>query len=406
LYSAPSKFVTPIAPASTTTATITFNANGGSGTMASETEPYDTTATLTLNTFTYTGYTFTDWNTDANGSGSSFTNGELVKFTGSTTLYAQWTVGSPTSAVVFNANGGSGTMSSETESVATALTLNTFTRTGYTFNDWNTAASGSGTSYANGATYGFTTSITLYAQWTETQTSIPFTGSTSSNWSGYILPSSTDVFTQASGEWVVPTLNCADTPDGQSATWVGTGGVTWPTGGSSGELFQAGVIDNCVNGIQENDAVFELFPYMSAGSEVFVGLTIESGDEILSKVGINTDGQWIAVVENLTTGAQGVYGVGTGWDISTIASNTLIVPLQQYGGGWSYAGAYSAEWIEESQSPTMANFGSITFTDLATSDPSWYLTSGDREEITNSNGAPVSVPGTVSNDGFTVTYTG
>jgi hypothetical protein len=171
-------------------------------------------------------------------------------------------------------------------------------------------------------------------------------------------------------------------------------------------LFQAGVVDNCVSGIQENEAVFELFPYMSANSAVFVGLAIEPGDEILSKVGVNTDGQWIAVVENLTTGEQGVYGVGTGWDISTIASNTTIVPLQQYGVGWSYAGAYSAEWIEESQSPTMADFGSVTFTDLATSDPSWYLTPGDAYEITNSDNVPVSVPGTSSNDGFTVTYTG
>ena len=67
--------------------------------------------------------------------------------------------------VTFNANGGSGTMSPQTASVPTALTLNTFTRTGYSFTGWNTAADGSGTPYADGATYGFSTDITLYAQW-------------------------------------------------------------------------------------------------------------------------------------------------------------------------------------------------------------------------------------------------
>jgi uncharacterized repeat protein (TIGR02543 family) len=50
--------------------------------------------------------------------------------------------------------------------VPTALTLNTFTRTGFTFNGWNTKANGAnGTSYADGSTYDFSADITLYAQW-------------------------------------------------------------------------------------------------------------------------------------------------------------------------------------------------------------------------------------------------
>jgi uncharacterized repeat protein (TIGR02543 family) len=40
-----------------------------------------------------------------------------------------------------------------------------FTRAGYTFKNWNTAASGSGDSYANDTTYSFVQSATLYAQW-------------------------------------------------------------------------------------------------------------------------------------------------------------------------------------------------------------------------------------------------
>jgi|GEM_PF-5459286 len=56
-------------------------------------------------------------------------------------------------------------MAAETHNVPTALTANAFTRTGYTFTGWNTVAGGTGTSYANGATYPFTASVTLYAQW-------------------------------------------------------------------------------------------------------------------------------------------------------------------------------------------------------------------------------------------------
>jgi len=40
------------------------------------------------------------------------------------------------------------------------------TKTGYTFAGWNTATGGSGTAYANSASYPFAASTTLYARWT------------------------------------------------------------------------------------------------------------------------------------------------------------------------------------------------------------------------------------------------
>ena len=49
--------------------------------------------------------------------------------------------------------------------MANGLTLNGFTRSGYTFTSWNTAANGSDVSYANGANYAFKMSTTHYAQW-------------------------------------------------------------------------------------------------------------------------------------------------------------------------------------------------------------------------------------------------
>ncbi len=41
-----------------------------------------------------------------------------------------------------------------------------FSKSNSTFLSWNTAADGSGTSYADGATYSFSADLTLYAQWT------------------------------------------------------------------------------------------------------------------------------------------------------------------------------------------------------------------------------------------------
>ena len=72
----------------------------------------------------------------------------------------------PSSTVTFDPNNGSGAMAAQTASSATKLSANAFTRTGYSFAGWNTAANGSGTAYSDGADYPFSSSTTLYAQWT------------------------------------------------------------------------------------------------------------------------------------------------------------------------------------------------------------------------------------------------
>ena len=74
--------------------------------------------------------------------------------------------------VTFEANGSSeypvkGTMAPQTVNAKTdtALNANSFTREGYNFLNWNTAADGTGDSYADGATVNLTENTTLYAQW-------------------------------------------------------------------------------------------------------------------------------------------------------------------------------------------------------------------------------------------------
>jgi uncharacterized repeat protein (TIGR02543 family) len=72
----------------------------------------------------------------------------------------------PSATVTFNANGGAGVIANQVSNVAAPLTTNVLSRSGYTFSGWNTAVDGSGTAYADGASYAFTASTTLYAQWT------------------------------------------------------------------------------------------------------------------------------------------------------------------------------------------------------------------------------------------------
>ena len=75
--------------------TVTFEANGSTeypveGTMAAQTVMANTETTLNANTFTREGYNFTGWNTEADGTGTSYADGATVNLTENTTLYAQW----------------------------------------------------------------------------------------------------------------------------------------------------------------------------------------------------------------------------------------------------------------------------------------------------------------------------
>lgn len=70
--------------------------------------------------------------------------------------------------ITFNANGGEGSMEPQRFEVGvdTALNTNAFTRENYNFIGWNTAADGSGATYADeGAILELTGDMTLYAQW-------------------------------------------------------------------------------------------------------------------------------------------------------------------------------------------------------------------------------------------------
>lgn len=161
--------------------TATWTANsyaiayaGMDGAEAGENQPTSHTyGTVTIvSDPTKTGYTFAGWL--VNGSSEAVKDLTLGAddYTEAITLTATWTANHYT--VAFDANGGSGTMASQafTYDAAQALAAASFTRAGHAFSGWNTAADGSGTSFADGTSVVNLSaengaSVTLYAQWTE-----------------------------------------------------------------------------------------------------------------------------------------------------------------------------------------------------------------------------------------------
>jgi uncharacterized repeat protein (TIGR02543 family) len=241
------------------TFTVTFNENGGTGTMATQIFSENEPSNLRNNQFIRSNYNFLGWNTRANGSGTTYTNGSSFTIgSENITLYAQWTqkpiynlivnkVGQGTirsepsgircgqncSAtfeegaqvvltanpenpsifagwqgagctqettnkctvtmnqarnitatfaqntynLIFNSNGGTGTMIIQVfdQGETKAISPNQFTRAGYVFTGWNTQVDGSGTAYANNGplTMG-SSSVRLFAQWAPSLFSINF----------------------------------------------------------------------------------------------------------------------------------------------------------------------------------------------------------------------------------------
>ena len=73
--------------------TVTFNANGGSLTKKRQNvEENVATALTSVSTLgaTYSDHTFLYWNTESDGSGDSYADGETISLTQNLTLYAQW----------------------------------------------------------------------------------------------------------------------------------------------------------------------------------------------------------------------------------------------------------------------------------------------------------------------------
>ena len=149
------------------TYSVTLHDNGGT---AGELTHYTYGTGATLPTPIRTGYTFGGWYDNESCTGTPVTEISTTD-SGNKEFWARWTANAYT--VIFEANGGTGSMDSQhfTYDEAQALTANTFTKRGYTFCGWNTEEHGTGTAYGDGAEVSNLVSedgasFTLYAQWT------------------------------------------------------------------------------------------------------------------------------------------------------------------------------------------------------------------------------------------------
>ena len=161
------------------TYTVIFNGNGNTGgSTASQSYTYDQSQALRANGFTKTGYHFNGWATSASGA-VVYSNGQSVSnltstHGGTVNLYAKWEKNTYT--IAFNANGGTGSMTSipATYDENTTLPQRGFTRAGYNFLGWSTEASATEETYLDCAKNVLNlTSVnggvaTLYAVWGET----------------------------------------------------------------------------------------------------------------------------------------------------------------------------------------------------------------------------------------------
>lgn len=145
--------------------TAMFSANGGTGTVTPISAPADTSITLpSAAGITDIGYTFSGWNTEADGTGSTFAAGTSIILTTSVSFYAVWTPNQYT--VSFNPDGGTVSPASAVFTVGgSPVSLPTPAESGETFSGWFTSASAGSLVGQAGATLTPTQSEVLYAQW-------------------------------------------------------------------------------------------------------------------------------------------------------------------------------------------------------------------------------------------------
>ncbi len=164
---------------------VSYNANGATGGSAPvDSAIYnegDTVTLKTAETLVKAGHAFSGWNSAADGSGTTMgASSTLTMGAANLELWAKWTALMNT--LSFNANGGTGSMTDQSiaQGASAFLNANSFTRDGYSFQGWNTAANGSGTAYTPGASYSMgAQSDTLYAQWQANSYQLSFNANSS-----------------------------------------------------------------------------------------------------------------------------------------------------------------------------------------------------------------------------------
>ena len=167
-----------------------FNMNGGSGGPSDiredrTTEYSSVSITIPSDVPTKSGYKFLGWSKSSTATTASYQPGDSVSVTtDGLDLYAVWQENKQNyyAHLYYNANGGSGAPSSQSDSIyaSSPSGSKTFTvsstkptRSGYEFQGWSTSSGSSTASHQPGSTISvsYGSSVTLYAVWKQTYTS-------------------------------------------------------------------------------------------------------------------------------------------------------------------------------------------------------------------------------------------
>ena len=146
----------------------------------------ETVTVATSESLEKTGYTFLEWNTKADGSGTSYNPGDtFLMGVSDITLYAIWDTGEFTVSYDGNDNtGGSipASLAYDYQDIVSVAHPGSLEKNGHTFSMWNTESGASGNSYDPGDTFLMSDqNITLYAIWDLGEFTVTYNGNGNSS---------------------------------------------------------------------------------------------------------------------------------------------------------------------------------------------------------------------------------
>jgi uncharacterized repeat protein (TIGR02543 family) len=166
----------------TPTYTVIYEGNGKTGgdVPTDGSSPYiaGSTVTVLANTgsLVKSGTTFAGWNTQGDGNGITYLQGNTFTINEDTPLYAEWR---PNYTVTYDPNGSTSGTAPGVSSYAAGSTVTvlgnpgSLAKSGSTFSGWNALPNGSGTNYSQGNTFTINANTTLHAKWTLASIPLP-----------------------------------------------------------------------------------------------------------------------------------------------------------------------------------------------------------------------------------------
>ncbi len=290
--------------------------------------------------------------------------------------------------VTFKANGGTGSDYTQrvTYNTNTALTANTFTKTGYDFAGWATSADGD-VVYAGGANVKLTAHTNLFAKWTAKTTTITL------NNAGATTSGSTSV-TATYGE-AMPAITLP------TKTGYTFGGYWGAPGGSGPKYYNA---DGSSNATWLNtESTYTLYAAWSENKSTVTLVASPSGKGTFQVGGETVTSTQAGVATTPAVTAMAISGYRfSGWSITGGASisSTTDNPTTVTGGGAGTAATLTATFVEDLTYYTLqfgARSGETSYGSVAAKDDSDNpLTSGTKYL----SGTSVTLTATATDDDY------